>query len=473
MLKIAKAKAAAKLFCRYFLLAAILIAAAASPSLQKEVPAEEIISKVKAGMNATYDNVTVIGDIDLRDIEAEQSLKVTNSHLAGINLAGSSFAESVDFSGSTFSSDADFSRAKVSSYAGFEGASFEKNARFVETEFPESDFTDASLLGYSDFSSAVFGDYASFNGAQLSNATFNESQFEGVADFCSSQFDTRGEFFKATFSDVALFKNVEFKEGGRFELSSFSDIAAFTSSEFGDRAVFISSRFRAPTHFGTVNFSADAVFQLAQFDNLAHFIGSNFSGNLNLMSSKIANIKLENTTFTKDALILLKDSDFVKFQTHWNHIKNNLAYDGAAYLKLVKNYKDLEWFSDSDDCYYQYRTESQNMKSWGLSRISDMLACISCGYGVRPFNPVYCSLALIIVSTGILWRGNGLRSPAHMERRTELFDALYYCLAVFFTIPLPDLKPQGRFRYVAVFERCLAWTLFALLIATMGKVMIR
>jgi hypothetical protein len=60
-----------------------------------------------------------------------------------------------------------------------------------------------------------------------------------------------------------------------------------------------------------------------------------------------------------------------------------------------------------------------------------------------------------------------------MEKRTALFDAMYYCLAVFFTIPLPDLKPQGRFRYVAVFERALSWTLFALLIATLGKVMIR
>jgi hypothetical protein len=60
-----------------------------------------------------------------------------------------------------------------------------------------------------------------------------------------------------------------------------------------------------------------------------------------------------------------------------------------------------------------------------------------------------------------------------MEKRTELSDALYYCLAVFFTIPLPDLKPQDRFRCVAVFESCLAWTLSALLIATLGKVMIR
>jgi hypothetical protein len=69
--------------------------------------------------------------------------------------------------------------------------------------------------------------------------------------------------------------------------------------------------------------------------------------------------------------------------------------------------------------------------------------------------------------------GNGLRHSADKEKRTSLYDALYYCLAIFFTIPLPDLKPAGRYRYVPVILRAIAWTLFALLIATLGKVMIR
>jgi len=43
------------------------------------------------------------------------------------------------------------------------------------------------------------------------------------------------------------------------------------------------------------------------------------------MGSKIFNIKLENTTFAKDSEINLKDADFTKFQTHWNHINKYLA----------------------------------------------------------------------------------------------------------------------------------------------------
>jgi hypothetical protein len=181
---------------------------------------------------------------------------------------------------------------------------------------------------------------------------------------------------------------------------------------------------------------------------------------------------LNGCIFNKSSHLYLAKANVNRFMAEWSLIKNILSYDSSAYLSLVKNYKDMG-LDAADDCYYQYRYLSQESKSFGLSKMLDMLACISCGYGVRPLNPIYCSLVLIALCTGILWRGNGLRSPSHMDRRTELFDALYYCLAVFFTIPLPDLKAQGRFRYVAVFERALSWTLFALLIATLGKVMIK
>lgn len=83
------------------------------------------------------------------------------------------------------------------------------------------------------------------------------------------------------------------------------------------------------------------------------------------------------------------------------------------------------------------------------------------------------SLFPIVVCTTILWAGRGLRSPANIEKKTSFYDALYYCLAVFFTIPLPDLKPAGKYGYVPVILRAIAWTLFALLIATLGKVMIK
>jgi hypothetical protein len=73
----------------------------------------------------------------------------------------------------------------------------------------------------------------------------------------------------------------------------------------------------------------------------------------------------------------------------------------------------------------------------------------------------------------VMYLGRGLRNPTSKDEKTSLYNSLYYCLAIFFTIPLPDFKPVGRYRYVAVILRALSWTLFALLIGTLSKVMIK
>jgi len=39
----------------------------------------------------------------------------------------------------------------------------------------------------------------------------------------------------------------------------------------------------------------------------------------------------------------------------WETVNNHLNYQGAAYLTLAKNFKNLDYFEDADACYYQYR----------------------------------------------------------------------------------------------------------------------
>jgi hypothetical protein len=78
-----------------------------------------------------------------------------------------------------------------------------------------------------------------------------------------------------------------------------------------------------------------------------------------------------------------------------------------------------------------------------------------------------------MLCSAILYRGDGLKHPSSRDKRTSFYDSLYYCLAIFFTIPLPDLKPSGKYRYVPVFLRAIAWMLFALLIGTLSKIMIK
>jgi len=440
---------------------------------RREVPAEEILTKIKMNDPANYENVTIVGSFDLTDMFIDSDIKIRNSCVDELNFTSSTFKKPAEFANCTFRGQADLSKAKFLDAASFEDSTFEQNASFSEAEFGDAIFKNARFPGTSDFDYAKFGGYTCFSGSDLTNSSFSEVEFKGPAEFGSSRFNGTADFLKAHFFDLTNFKGAVFGGDANFASAKFDDVAAFTSARFQDNASFKLARFARATHFGATNFTKDAIFQLSAFDNLAYFIGARFGGNLDLMGSKIFNIKLENTTFAKGSEITLKDADFTKFQTHWSHINKNLAYDGAAYLRLVKNYKDLEWFSDSDDCYYQYRMQSQALKSWGSSKIVDILACTTCGYGVRPIQPIICSVILILGCTTVFWMGNGLRHSTNKEKRTSLYDALYYCLAIFFTIPLPDLKPAGRYRYVPVILRAIAWTLFALLIATLGKVMIR
>jgi hypothetical protein len=40
-------------------------------------------------------------------------------------------------------------------------------------------------------------------------------------------------------------------------------------------------------------------------------------------------------------------------------LKNHLNYNETFYIALIKNYRDMGWFSEADDCYYTYRAEKR------------------------------------------------------------------------------------------------------------------
>ena len=242
--------------------------------------------------------------------------------------------------------------------------------------------------------------------------------------------------------------------------------------DFNDTADFMSAKFDGPSFFNDTIFHGNALFDSAQFLGPSDFTDVEFDKDLAMNSTKISTMVLDGSTFSAGSRLFLGKADINRLMVEWSQIENILVYDTSAYLSLVKNYRDMGT-SDADDCYYQFRKRTQDLRTFGWAKLLDMLANITCGYGVRADRPVICSLFLILLCSSILWFGKGLRIPSDKERRTAYYDSIYYCLAIFFTIPLPDLKPAGRYRYVPVFLRAISWTLFALLIATLGKVMIK
>ncbi|MGB9902031.1 pentapeptide repeat-containing protein [Methanothrix sp.] len=456
------------------------------------VAADEIMQKVISGEPVMLDGVTVSGFLNLSGIEPEivrREFVITNSEMGDADLSGLVFEgavnltgtriEDMDFASAVFSQDAIFDLVEVSGDATFEGAHFKRDASFSGSRFlraAEMNFTAFDDYGY-------FADSAFRGGLHISS-----SSFQGFADFYGARIS--GDFLcmNTKFGDGAGFMNAEFGDAN-FGMSSFSGYTSFEGSVFRGGANFALARFDKAVYFGDITFEGDAIFGLTEFGGLANFAGTYFARDLNLNSARIDAFVLDNTTFGSASRINLKGAEFRRLTAPWSHIKDHLLYDGATYLALVKNYQELEWFEDADDCYYDYRREAQLRKPFGWGKIIDYLAWITCGYGVRPGYPFVWSIVLIAVFGMVFHLGRGIRRrPAARDENPErlkedsptegtpasLDESMYFSALVYlYSTSSVDFRPSGIYRYLVILEGILGWFFLSLFLVSLGRVMIR
>jgi hypothetical protein len=155
----------------------------------------------------------------------------------------------------------------------------------------------------------------------------------------------------------------------------------------------------------------------------------------------------------------------------WSQIQSILSYDNSAYLSLVKNFRDIGQSSDANDCYYEYRYLNQNRKGLGVSKFLDMVAWITCGYGVRPHHALACGAAVILIIAFIIWSGKGLEGFSDLSERQKITASLYFSL-IAFTANGKGLPFKGNYRYLGMAEGILGWLLMALFLVTLGRLMI-
>ncbi len=491
----------------WLLLSIMLIGVAAANAFEDEMPisgtsAYKEISAIVIQEEAiispvSYDYAIIIGDLDL-DGKNCKSIEITNSFVRGNgSFRGTTFLDKAIFRNTTFLKKTEFNGSRFDGEADFNSSQFYEAANFTESTFLGTATFDYSTFSkMADFSANIFAKSGSFSNCTFAgDALFYLSQFNGVyanfefiqflkeidfdnckcnsaVSFAYSRMEDYADFHASKFTGGVIFLNSTFLGSSNFARCHFTEDCRFQKMLFDDTADFNNAKFDGPSFFNSTAFRGDALFDGAQFLGPADFSDSEFNGNLALNSTKISTMILEGSTFHPNSRLFLTKADINRFMVKWSKIKDILGYDTTAYLSLVKNYRDMG-MSDADDCYYQFRSVTQDMTDWGWAKILDMLANITCGYGVRADRPIYCSIFLVAICSTILWAGNGLRRLTDREKKTGLFDTLYYCLAIFFTIPLPSLIPVGKYRYVPVFLRAIAWTLFALLIATLSRVMIK
>jgi hypothetical protein len=457
----------------------------------QEVDAAQILARIESNEPVSYDDVSISGNLDLSRLDGpvRQPLKITNCTFLGLaNFEEVTFEELLDFRGITFERNASFAKAQFQGDANFGGARFSNDTDFRFTRFDRSvsfskakfgglvSFANAQFAGNANFESTEFSDDAKFDLVQLSRpVTFMNAVFSGDLSFTNSQLE-----------GTSIFMNSRFKDNASFAGTRFASDVIFRSSHFSGSAIFGLASFGGFSDFANVVFDDVAFFAVAKFADNAHFLESKFNNDLVLENSRIYSMQLDNATFGKDSKINLVEADFTRLVVPWSVIKDRLVFNGAAYLALVKNYKNLEWFDDADECYYQYRMISQAQKNWGWPKLIDLISWLSCGYGVRVSYTVFWSIFTIFFFGMVFWAGNGMRRfeqigfevPGNQKnsqsRRVSLVDAMYFSVAMFTTSQAPvNNYPVGVYRHLAMFEGILGWFFLGLFVVVLSGLLIR
>ena len=459
-------------------LVVLAMSAGAQAQELREVPAKDILEQIENGEDVYLDHVHVTGVLDLSKIELErvyierserqlfwglkEEIKPVKSH---ITITNSVFSNNVDFHNAQFRKKIDFHGTTFSYKTNFRGAIFGDGVNFMYASFgDDANFESVSFGGYANFW------YASFSG----NIGFKDASFSSYANFRDATFGGDVDFAFASFSDDANFEDTDFSGYADFEVEIFNGRAYFAYANFSCDANFASAIFSEGANFMHATFSDDAYFWHVYFSGKTYFDSVNFSGDAEFTSAEFDEVDFSNTVFSRT--FILHDADFKRIKVSWNSLKDLYSFDGPTYIKLIKNFREIEQFEDADDAYYQYRRVSQDNKKWSLSKLEDVVAWLTCGYGVKPAYPLIWGVGIILGSAFIYWLGSGIRRLKEIDEddnRVSFWDAFYFSMVTFTTLGYGDWYPVGRYRIVVIIEGLIGWLLLALFLVTLANVMIR
>lgn len=477
-------------------------------SASTQISASEILSKMADGQPVYCIDASITGDLQLSRLPGarlESSLELINCTIHNVSFDGATLEKDVILWRSTFGNasfdrshflgradltntsfyNATFTGASFDQPVIFDGAFFLNNVSFEDAQFDkDASFNGARFEKGAEFNYSRFGYYAHFSGAQfLGEAHFSDVKFQGVLDFGDAIFLDKANFFGSTFESAASFTNASFSGQAQFALTRFGGLSSFGAVLFGDEASFELTRFADAAYFSGAKFRGDAIFGLTKFEDIVSFQGASFQGDLNFKGGKISTMLLDKGEWEDGCRIILNDTDFNRLRVPWSRIEDHVVWDPGAYLALVDNYHRLGWSGDEDDCYYRYRRLDQAKKGWGWSKAIDVLAWLSCGYGVRPGYAVAWALMTILIFALVFWRGGGIRRSAKplqgpaeedsIPERVSFRNALFFSTMVFLSQGPTDFLSVGRYRYYVILEGIAGWLLLALFLVTLGRVMIR
>jgi len=428
----------------------------------REIPARRILNMIRNGDPVRCDHKIILGNLDIGKLDLPvEDGKTLITSI--IEIKDSQIYGDINFANALFKND------------------FKTSVDFTKTIFHgRVNFHCTSFCDGADFIDVEFHNKANFEDSKFYSAVFTEAKFYEYADFS-----------KAKFYEIAIFDGIQFHNYANFVKACFKIVASFRWAFFGDYANFGSARFEKKANFDRTRFRDDVDFRKTVFD----------------------------------ADLSLNESNFERFHTRWDIIKDHLNYDGAVYLSLIKNFKDLEFFEDADNCYYQYRCLAQNDKKWypstnkyidliikicneiesylkiinqdfiflcttyppftwiyrfNWSKLSDQISRISCGYGVKllPIILWLIGLSLIFAIFYYLFSGVIIVGPENAAKTSNptnlsIFESFYFSLMNMIGKPPTGFNLIGGWKYITMIESLLGYFLLALFVVVIVKKLIR
>ncbi|MCX6678494.1 MAG: pentapeptide repeat-containing protein [Methanothrix sp.] len=461
----------------------------------REISAQEVMANANSSLTI-YDHVIIAGDLFL-NIDQYTPIRITNSVFRdNVSCKGVTFYGDVNFENTIFQRNAIFNETKFMTAANFNGSRFLGEASFNMSRFTDGgnfDFTyfngladfagvwfdkfatfyNATFMGEIQFPFSEFnGAYANFESAQcIGDVYFYGSQFNSYSTFADARLEKNADFHATKYSNGVGFFHAQFLGQADFARSHFIEDSIFSQAHFNDVASFLNAKFDGPVFFNDTVFGKDADFDNAQFQAPTDMSYIAFEGDLKMNSTKIAGMVFDGSTFSGGSRLYLAKADINRFIVSWSQIRDILSFDTAAYLSLIKNYKDLGQGNDANECYYEYRYLNQARKPIGFSKILDELAWLSCGYGVRPHYALLCGMVIILIFSIIYWLGRGVEGFHDIHGHQLMVASLFYS-TIAFTANSKGLPLRGHYKYLGIAEGIVGWLLMALFLVTLGRLII-
>jgi hypothetical protein len=462
------------------------------------------------------------------------SFSIKNSLIKGdVNFNDCYFSKPVGFVGTTFTGTANFEKVVFNSSAGFEKANFSFDANFMITTFNKiADFRNVNFTGGAQFDYATFNRLAWFSKAhfydeanfddvkfydevefnnvffksvaafrwsefydklQFNNATFNEdaqfdkAKFNDKVEFRDhTKFNETASFRDATFTMLADFEDAQFSKKVDFTDTEFNDDAKFKSATFNDNASFMDvsfkkadfgfAKFVQTANFNHTEFNDEANFQNALFNDTAYFILARFKDR-----AYFTGASFNDTVDFSDADI------FLTMKINWSQLEGKLVYDGYYYQTLIRNFETLGQSDDANDAYYKYKVEKRkhiNIKSLrGLSRrpLEFLFLDFSCGYGVKPLNPLGCAVIIILLFAcfyRLIEDKENNKSHSDSSLKDRILKFVFLSVSIFTTLGLLNNWKTAEdhetwFHFLAIMEALLGWLIMALFVISLTMTWIR